>query len=126
MRISENDLFDYNRISAYRREIPQVDPSQVSNTDTAVDNKEAVSETGVEAGKAKEEKRELPNQKDVMEYAMGRGLRADKDLIGTEADIRQLDVEKAVNSMRRDSVLQGYQYFVGQLSTRDGMVVLKK
>jgi len=33
--------------------------------------------------------------------------------IGRDSDIRSLDVEKAISDMRKDQILQQYQYFVG-------------
>lgn len=50
--------------------------------------------------------------------------------IGRDSDIQSLDVQKAVSDMRKDSVLQQYQYFVGSarnLMTRsaDGAVIAK-
>ena len=33
--------------------------------------------------------------------------------IGRDRDIHSLDVEKAISDMRKDQILQQYQYFVG-------------
>lgn len=35
------------------------------------------------------------------------------DYIGRDSDIRSLDVEKAISDMKKDQILQQYQYFVG-------------
>ncbi len=49
--------------------------------------------------------------------------------IGSESDIRSLDMEKAISDMRKDEVLQQYQYFVGSaraiLDNPDGTVIAK-
>ena len=51
--------------------------------------------------------------------------------IGGDSDIRSLDVEKAISDMRKDQILQQYQYFVGdsrkllQKASEDGLVFLK-
>ncbi|MGN1197654.1 MAG: hypothetical protein ACI4TA_08645 [Acetatifactor sp.] len=50
--------------------------------------------------------------------------------LGQNKDIRSLDVEKAIDDMRKDKVLQQYQYFVGnarniQTESADGVVVRK-
>ena len=50
--------------------------------------------------------------------------------IGRDSDIQSLDVQKAVSDMRKDSVLQQYQYFVGSARnlmarSADGAVVAK-
>ena len=50
--------------------------------------------------------------------------------IGQDSDIRSLDMEKAITDMKRDQVLQQYQYFVGStrnvhMDSPDGIVVKK-
>ena len=50
--------------------------------------------------------------------------------IGQDSDIHSLDVEKAISDMRKDQVLQQYQYFVGSsrdlmAGTMDGIVLAK-
>ena len=37
--------------------------------------------------------------------------------IGRDSDIHSLDVEKALSDMRKDQILQQYQYFVGSKTT---------
>lgn len=50
--------------------------------------------------------------------------------IGKDSNIRSLDVQKALDDMKRDQVLQQYQYFVGSSrniisDNADGMVIQK-
>lgn len=50
--------------------------------------------------------------------------------IGKDSDIQSLDVQKAISDMRKDSVLQQYQYFVGSARnlmshSADGAVLAK-
>lgn len=52
------------------------------------------------------------------------------DYLGSESDINRLDVQKALSDMRKDSVLQEYQYFVGSAQSfsfhsEDGIVIPK-
>lgn len=53
------------------------------------------------------------------------------DYLGKDSDIHSLDVEKALDDMRKDKVLQQYQYFVGSSrnlqieNNADGIVVQK-
>lgn len=56
----------------------------------------------------------------------------DYGYIGKDSDIEQLDMQKAISDMRKDSILQQYQYFVGSsqnLMTEnildDGIVIPK-
>lgn len=52
--------------------------------------------------------------------------------IGKDSDINKLDIERAVSEMRKDQVLEQYQYFVGTaeqdkvlFESADGVVVRK-
>lgn len=51
--------------------------------------------------------------------------------IGRDSDIHSLDVEKAIDDMKKDQVLQQYQYFVGSsrnlfaVESTDGTVIQK-
>lgn len=56
----------------------------------------------------------------------------DYGYIGKDSDIEQLDMQKAISDMKKDSILQQYQYFVGSsqnLMTEnifdDGIVIPK-
>ena len=58
-----------------------------------------------------------------------------KDIIGTQSDIRSLDMQKAISDMKKDRILEDYQYFVGSMrdtakpetvtQTEDGIVMTK-
>lgn len=55
------------------------------------------------------------------------------DYIGNDSSLDNLDMQKAISDMRKDQVLQGYQYFVGssynlseEQQTEDGIVLLKQ
>ena len=126
MRITgNNDLYDYNRINPIRREIPQVNPSldiQTEDGQVKVKEQQVPVKTEMETST---ESRQLPDNEEVISFAIEAGLSVDKKLIGSESDIRQLDVEKAVSTMKRDSILQGYQYFVGNITTEDGTITRK-
>ncbi len=54
------------------------------------------------------------------------------DYIGKDRDIEQLDMQKAISDMKKDSILQQYQYFVGSaqnlnngMVSEDGIVIPK-
>lgn len=54
------------------------------------------------------------------------------DYIGMNSSPENPDMQKAISDMRKDQVLQGYQYFVGssgslfgEMSSEDGTVVMK-
>lgn len=55
----------------------------------------------------------------------------DFDYIGQDSDIRSLDMVKAISDMKKDQVLQQYQYFVGSVrnlnvGSTDGIVFAKR
>lgn len=52
------------------------------------------------------------------------------DYIGSESGLANLDMQKAISDMKKDEVLQEYQYFVGSAQTfmnqgKDGLVLQK-
>lgn len=54
----------------------------------------------------------------------------DYSYIGSESSLTELDMQKAISDMRKDSVLQEYQYFVGSAQAllnenEDGIVIPK-
>lgn len=56
----------------------------------------------------------------------------DYGYIGKDSDIASLDMQKAISDMKKDSVLEQYQYFVGSVKTfsdemnpADGIVIKK-
>lgn len=68
---------------------------------------------------------------DVRELSLSFHIQEDYSYLGKDSDIKTLDVQKAISDMRRDEVLQQYQYFVGdsgkllQKASEDGLVFLK-
>lgn len=51
------------------------------------------------------------------------------DYIGSDSEIRNLDVQKAVSDMKKDQILEEYQYFYGssnQISQSDDGLVVRK
>lgn len=56
----------------------------------------------------------------------------DFSYLGSEAEIGKLDIQQAISDMKKDSILEDYQYFVGpsanlfnSVNSEDGMVFLK-
>ena len=49
--------------------------------------------------------------------------------IGSESGLANLDMQKAISDMKKDEILQGYQYFVGSagslFQSEDGIVIPK-
>ena len=62
-----------------------------------------------EEGSAGEQKQNAP----LEDISVTFHKQDDFGYIGRDSDIRSLDVEKAISDMRKDQILQQYQYFVG-------------
>ena len=50
----------------------------------------------------------------AMDYANRYQPDASYDLKGADSELMSLDVEKAISDMKRDQVLQQYQFFIGE------------
>ncbi|NLL79700.1 MAG: hypothetical protein GX234_07920 [Clostridiales bacterium] len=70
-------------------------------------------------------------------FSLSMNPQKDAELIGVESDIYSLDVQKAISDMKKDQILEEYQYFVGSMrenaveqnavtATEDGMVLRKQ
>ncbi|MGN0432442.1 MAG: hypothetical protein ACI4EQ_08810 [Lachnospiraceae bacterium] len=69
---------------------------------------------------------------DVREISLTFNAGEDFGYIGQDSNIENLDMQKAISDMKKDQILQQYQYFVGgtenflpQSLSEDGMVFLK-
>lgn len=68
----------------------------------------------------------------VHDLSLSFNLNEDYGFIGRDSDIEALDMQKAISDMKKDQVLQQYQYFVGsandlflEASGKDGLVFMK-
>lgn len=50
----------------------------------------------------------------ALEYTKQYQPQTSYELIGSESEIAGLDVEQAISDMKKDQVLQQYQFFVGE------------
>lgn len=70
-----------------------------------------------------------PRSVDPNEVSLTFNKGEDFSYIGKDNDINNLDMEKAISDMRQDSILQEYQYFVGNsnnvFQSEDGVVLAK-
>mgnify|MGYP001067369849 CR=1 FL=1 len=63
----------------------------------------------------------LPANK-IMDIAVNKDLKANKDLIGSNSSLESLDVKKAISDMQKDKILMEYQTFVKNPESEDGIV----
>lgn len=124
-----NGLTNYN---SYRLDIPKVTPDDVRKQDEELKNKENVA-----AAPAKEETLspsqlskidERTSTADLEDISLSFNKEDSFDYIGKDAPIKNLDMEKAISDMKKDNILQDYNYFVGSsknIFSDDGIVIAK-
>lgn len=103
------EFYDYNTIKNNEAKIQQIQQTK-DKTDDAV---------------------ELPAQKresdfGATEYAKQYQPDVTYELKGSDSDIKQLDVERAISDMKKDQVLQQYQFFVGEKRAGEGLAELRE
>ena len=130
-----NEISEYGNMSfSYKiPEIPTVDYEKVNSTQDAVKAPKAVEVKPQDIALSIEEKNSnisKPSAK-VQDLSLSFNLQEDYGYLGKDSNIENLDVQKAISDMRKDQVLQQYQYFVGdsrkllQKASEDGLVFLK-
>lgn len=130
-----NEISEYGNMSfSYKiPEIPAVDYEKVNSTQDAVKAPKAVEVKPQDIALFIEEKNSnisKPSAK-VQDLSLSFNLQEDYGYLGKDSNIENLDVQKAISDMRKDQVLQQYQYFVGdsrkllQKASEDGLVFLK-
>lgn len=114
MRISMEDFFNRD-YSIYSNKLNAPYLREENNKVTSVDQetKDAVSSPS----------RQLLDTDEVIDFAQKSDLAADKNLIGSNSSLENLDMEKALSTMEKDKVLQQYNFFVADINPEDGFVI---
>ena len=107
--------------AAYRgREIPQVDTEEVKRQDR-LSEKTAEQLAPTSAAAASEPSEDQPSKPVDLENISLSFNKNDFGYIGRESSLIRLDVQKAISDMKKDSVLEEYQYFVGSANVMQGI-----
>ena len=120
----------FSGISSYYNkayEIPSVTPKEVKKQDELQQTEQPVSDTEAletQAAYSRSKATDLEN------ISLTFNKEESFDYLGSESSLMSLDVQKAISDMKRDSVLQEYQYFVGSsqnlfINSADGIVIPK-
>lgn len=114
----------YNRASA----IPKVTPEEVRQQDIQAQQEQQTAPKAEETKPAKEDTRS--KTADLENVSLTFNKEDSFDYIGSESPLKNLDMQKAVSDMKKDGILQEYQYFVGSAqnmldASKDGIVLLK-
>ena len=115
------------------RNIPQVSLDTVKKQDQealALQNSLPEVSVPTKAAEAFEDKRSRSADLENISINFNKG--EDYSYIGSESDIQTLDMQKAISDMRKDKILEDYQYFVGSsqnlmssINNEDGSVFMK-
>lgn len=122
MGLNIDDSFRY--MQNYRiNDIPKVDASTSVPEQVAAPTEEEKPSVLIEP--IVEDRR--PKSIDPNTVSMSFHRQEDYGYIGKDKDLSLLDMEKAISMMKQDSILQDYQYFVGNsrdiFSSEDGRVI---
>lgn len=125
------NYLDYNRIENVRKSM------SVNNIDGVVLKKQAQNKPEnttpqqQQDFQIQENRRRLLSTEDVIDFAVNSDMKTDKELIGSERSLENLDITKAISDMQKDSILKEYQVFVQNpvsdvLDTEDGIIIKKR
>lgn len=113
-------------------DIPKVEIDTVKKQDEAL---KAASEMPVVDAPVVNKEPEVDNRSrmaNLDDISLNFNAGDDYSYIGSESSLEDLDMQKAISDMRKDSILQDYQYFVGNsedmmnsFNNEDGSVFLK-
>lgn len=120
----------FNSMQTYYKsqEIPTITPEEVKNKEQ---QPQAVQQNIVAAESVNEPIAEDNRSKtaDLENISLTFNKDETFDYIGSESGLAGLDMQKAISDMKKDAVLQEYQYFVGSskdfFQPADGMVIPK-
>ncbi len=112
-------------------EIPTVTPEEIRRQEEQKLSETALAEQ--EAVMAKQEETVTDNRSkaaDLENVSLTFNKEESFDYLGSESNLLNLDMQKAISDMKKDSILQEYQYFVGSaqdflMNPADGMVFQK-
>ena len=112
-------FYDYNTIKNQEAHGRQIAESKAAETLAAQDEQQQTDTEQVIAAPVK-------TDNGAGEYAKQYRPDATYELSGADSDIANLDVEKALSDMKKDQVLQQYQFFVGESKARDELAASRK
>ncbi len=130
----------FSQMQSYYKsyDIPRVTPEEVkANEQDALQNAQqgeavsvpAIAATVVEPEEILAEPDMRSKNADLENISLTFNKEDTYDYIGSRSGLATLDMQQAISDMKKDSVLQEYQYFVGSsqsfMSSADGTVILK-
>lgn len=116
----------YNR--AY--EIPTVTPEEVKKQDEFLQEKQPALQSTAKETAETQIADNRSRSADLENISLSFHKEESYDYLGSESNLSDLDIQKAISDMKKDSILQDYQYFVGSsqnllINPADGLVIPK-
>lgn len=108
------EFYDYNTIKNNELRSQQIQGAEARKDQPAMEDQPVPQASG------KVEESQKPDY-GAQEYAKQYQPDATYDLKGVDSDITNLDVEKAISDMKKDQVLQQYQFFIGEKKVGDSL-----
>ena len=125
-------LSGFGRVQPYYKasEIPVITPSEIrKQSEQQTDTKQTTAEDVRSAAMSSVGEDTRSKVADLQDVSLTFNREESFDYLGSESGLMNLDVQKAISDMRKDSILQEYQYFVGTspsfMNTDDGTVFRK-
>ena len=125
-------LSGFGRVQPYYKasEIPVITPAEVQKqNEQQTDTNRAAAEEAKPSALADTREDTRSRTADLEDISLTFNKEESFDYLGSESGLMNLDVQKAISDMRKDSILQEYQYFVGSspsfMNTDDGIVFRK-
>ena len=111
-----NGISGIGRVQDYSIQMPQPAKTVIveeTGADSHVASSEQINSWNSAAVKESASSQEQKPNAPLEDISITFHKQDDFGYIGRDSDIRSLDVEKAISDMRKDQILQQYQYFVG-------------
>lgn len=114
-------------------EIPSVTPEEIKKQNEQFGVQQQTARIEQQGGTVANQEQQTDNRSriaDLENVSLTFNKEDSFDYIGSESSLANLDVQKAISDMKKDSVLQEYQYFVGNsqnlfANSSDGIVFQK-
>lgn len=125
MKLSENvNTNNYNRINE-QYYTTKYDKNTIANPESDIVQEKIETEEKQNFDQEQDSEKQLLDAKQAADLAITYNMRTDKSLIGSSSNLTDLDITKEISSMKKDSVLQEYSYFINDIDPEDGFIIRK-
>lgn len=114
-------FYDYNTIKNNEARSQQIEEARAEELALSEAYSEDTADKQIEEETAPKQQPEYKPDMGASEYAKQYRPDVVYDLKGIDSDIVRLDIEKALSDMKKDQVLQQYQFFVGEKKAGGGL-----